>query len=1281
MPRSKRTDTDGDLGPAFDGTARFAIERRLGSGGMGVVYEAYDRERQMSVALKTLRRPDPDWLYRFKKEFRALADIVHPNLVSLYELVSIDEQWFFTMELLEGEDFLTWVRGGDAAATDDRVAWTGDRDPELDPDRDGDRPSTETLETVTGVGVAAPPRPAPPPPDLHRLRRGLEQLGRGVHALHEAGYLHSDIKPSNVMVTREGRVVLLDFGIITEMTEAGRARDSGELAGTPAYMAPEQVAADGAPAPASDWYSVGVMLYEALTGQRPFRGATSFVLEAKRQRGAGRPRWLWPETPPDLDQLCADLLQIHPADRPTGREILDRLGAGAAPSSSEASRPPADAPGALVGRDAPLAALRDALAETRRGAGVTVLVHGQPGTGKTALIRAFLDQAAREGDAVILEGRCYERESVPYKAVDSLVDALCRFLLGLSRHDADALMPRDVVMLARVFPVLRRVEAVTSARRRSAMIPEPHELRRRAFGALRELFTRIAERYLLIAFIDDLQWGDLDSAPLLEALLRPPDPPPMLLVASYRTDDASRSPLLRDLLDRPSLAARRVALEPLPPDEARALATALLLRAKVDPGAADTIARESNGNPYFVHELVRFMVDELGVQRLRQGSLTLDEVIRARVGRLPDGARRLLEMIVVAGKPIAQKLALQASEIDGDVRTVMQQLSAAQLIRLSGVRNDDLIEPYHDRIRETISAELETAARRAHHLRLALTLESQPHPDAEDLALHYQGAGDPDTAADYAEAAAEQAARALAFDRAAELFGLALELQGPQTTPALAGKLGDALANAGRGAEAARVYLAAAPGAGTAESLQLRRRAALQYLRAGHIDEGLETLRAVLESVGLRLPPTTRSSLRGLALRRAWLRLRGFRYRRRDASQISSEELTRIDICVDAAYGLSLVDVLRSTYFQTLAVLLALRAGEPYRVTRGMILEIPFMSLAGPSVRKRILKMHAEVGKLAEEMDLPEMRAWHHGSLGLADFLLGRFREARDAMETGTAILREHCTGVAWELASGELCHLWSLYYLGDVRVMAALVGVRLEEARQRGDLYTTTNLRTGVPAVTWLMADDPEEARRGAEAAASGWSTHGFHMQHFWALFALTQRDLYLGDGAAAYERVCGAWKDLKRAFILRIQFNRTEIVHLRGRAALCAAETAADPRPLLRAARRDARRIAREKMGWATPLAALLEAGVAVGEGNEHAALARLVAAEDGFEAAGMQLYRMAAQRRRGQLTPGADGARLVAEATEWMTGQGIVNPERMTAMLAPLGRRVDAPPGHTE
>ena len=413
--------------------AGFEILGELGRGGMGVVYRAYDQKRGEVVALKTMRHLSPSSLYRFKQEFRALADAAHPNLVALHELCSDGRRWYFTMELVEGVDFLEFVRSGPI-----RSVRSDDLDRRADgADANGSRCGDIPERREDDGKPSGPGGPAGPTRvQLSRLRAALRQLAEGVSALHGAGTLHRDIKPSNVLVTERGRVVLLDFGLAAELEATGVHQSTdGHVLGTAYYMAPEQ--AEGlAVSPAADWYSVGVMLYEALTGCLPFMGQSRDVLRDKQTNEAPAPREVAQDVPEDLDTLCVNLLRRDPGSRLSGPDILARLGSGSAqyeglvsPSVASSNRAP------FVGRESHLEALRDGLKAVKHGQTVTFLIHGRSGVGKTALVQHFLESLPHRGEAVVLVGRCYERESVPYKALDNVVDALARYLRRLPGHE------------------------------------------------------------------------------------------------------------------------------------------------------------------------------------------------------------------------------------------------------------------------------------------------------------------------------------------------------------------------------------------------------------------------------------------------------------------------------------------------------------------------------------------------------------------------------------------------------------------------------------------------------------------------------------------------------------------------------------------------------------------------------------------------------------------------------------------------------------------------------
>ena len=1207
---------------SLDGDARFEFRRNLGEGGYGVVYEAWDRTRSQSLAIKRLRKTDPVALMRFKQEFRSVADVRHRNLVRLDEMFSRDDDWFVAMELVDGVDLLDWVRPAD--------------------------------RLVKGFKL---------PFDEGLLRESFAQLCDGLLCLHAAGMLHRDLKPSNVLVERDGRVVVLDFGLVSHL--GAPEISTSNLVGTPAYMSPEHVTGARL-TEASDWYCVGLMLYEALTGRLPFEGGFMELLQARVQRDPEPPRDLEPAIPRDLDALCRALLHRDPAQRPEGAEVARRLRRTGAATEPAAGAPRPAAP--FVGRASHLAVLNDAFQHARLTAPSMVHLTGASGMGKTTLARHFL--ATLPHDALVFSGRCYQRESVPFKAVDSVIDGVSRHLKSLNAAEVARIVPRDMGALARMFPVMREFDEPTPAGARQSGMPlDAQEMRRRGFSALRELLQRLGSAQTLVLFVDDLQWGDLDSGQLLLEVLRPPDPPRLLFIACYRPDDAAGSPLLQLLGEIAPGELRRwnVTVGELAPEEARDLALSQLDSQGADMRLiAEALAEESHGNPFIVDQLAHFRRAMKGAS---SQTLRLESVIDFRLAQLPADARRLVEVIAVVGRPLAVTIANQAAGLDPHAVDAVEALRGGRWIRGRVGESGETVETYHDRLRETIVSLLPRDHLPAIHTRVALALESGGMADAEALAEHFQQAGDRVLAARHAVRAADTAGELLAFDRAARLYRLALELGefNESERRALRTRLGEALTNLGRGEEAGRTYLSASHGAGTAESMELQRRAAERFLMSGLIDEGVEQSARVLGQVGLKFAPTPRRALLRLVLRRAQLALRGIKFTPRAASELSPDLLRRMDVTWSVGAGLSMADPIQANYFQVTNLLNALRAGEPFRVARALVMELAVSSMGGSRSLRRTEELYAKCSELVRQVDHPYTSAWFALVQSLTANLGGRYAEAVDAAERSEKMFREGCTGVAWEVETAQLYYLHSLVNLGRWKAAAQRALPLLAEARERRDLYLATYVQTRNLFLFHLAADEVGRAREEQDRSLEGWTRHGFQLQHYWNWYARCEIDLYAGEPRVAWERLQAQWHTYSRSLLPRTQALHIEILFLRVRAAVARAISGdGDAEGLLKHAAADVKRLEKERIAWAAAQAALGRALIAHARGQGAATGPMFAAAADMLDRVDLEHFAAAARVRAAALQDGGANAR---DGGAWFAREEVRRPDRMLAMLAPV------------
>jgi hypothetical protein len=316
------------------------------------------------------------------------------------------------------------------------------------------------------------------------------------------------------------------------------------------------------------------------------------------------------------------------------------------------------------------------------------------------------------------------------------------------------------------------------------------------------------------------------------------------------------------------------------------------------------------------------------------------------------------------------------------------------------------------------------------------------------------------------------------------------------------------------------------------------------------------------------------------------------------------------------------------------------------------------VSVSGGPAAERAKQLLGEARQLATRIGNPHAIGLVEMTSGVAAFEIGRWAEARRFHEEAERIFRERCVGVEWEKTTCQLFRMSALFFLGELGELSLVLPALIQAADARGDLYASVNLRIRQLNIACLAGGDSAQARRAADEAMKMWNPAAYLSQHYYHLVAMASADLYEGDGAAAVARLAAGWRDVERSLFLRVQFIRTEAMHLRGRAALAAAKPGREGAALRKRALADANKLDHEKMRYASALARLLRAGVAAQEDQRDRADALLDDAIAELEAVDMHLYAQAARRARGQ----------TAAVDEWMRKQQIRDPARMTALLVP-------------
>ncbi|MFN7973536.1 MAG: tetratricopeptide repeat protein [Acidobacteriota bacterium] len=789
----------------------YRLDGVLGRGGMGVVYEARHETTGDTVALKTVVIPKERSFAGLRREIDALRRLAHPGIVRVLDVGEHGGSPWYAMELLEGRTLRSVSRPPPAAADVGKPYVPGTASWWTESLHPGSRAATVPPEGIEALATTEEPAPEGASfvvPNLARVLAILRRVCGALAYLHGEGLVHRDLKPENILVRDDGTPVLVDFGL--SVAWSGRSaretlREVADIAGTVAYMAPEQVGGDAVDARGP--LLLGCILYEVLTGRPPFFGASPVEVLAKHLSvPPTRPSELVPGIPSGIEELTMRLLEKRPGDRLGFADLvgarLDELGVRAAPEPP--AKPYLYRPG-FWGRDEIMARLQKEIALLKEKAGKVVLLSGESGAGKTRLAMAFLREA-QSAHVPALTGECVA-PSRPGSTEEEIARPPLHPLSGVLRHIVDRCRERGADETERLLG--RRRATLAAYEPALADVPgpplqatpplPPDTARLRLFADLLETLRALSAGRPLVLILDDLQWADGLTLGFLElcakgASLRRT---PLLLLGTYRVEETV--PAIERIRADP-----RVLSLPLPRLDDRSLAqmgaSMLATAVSSEEGAfLDHFARRAEGNPFFVAEFLRMALAEGLLARRADGRWRvagerfaklalpggLQELVGRRLALLPQAARAIAQIASVLGRDVEQDLLARLS--GWPTTTLLESLTDLVARQVLDETEEGRFRFVHDKVREAGYDSIAAAHRRDLHERAAaaITASSAPATRLSEIGHHWERAGLAPRACECYLPAARQAVDTFAYEEAERLFRAYLALHPARTAEAV----------------------------------------------------------------------------------------------------------------------------------------------------------------------------------------------------------------------------------------------------------------------------------------------------------------------------------------------------------------------------------------------------------------------------------------------------------------------------------------------------------------
>jgi ABC-type oligopeptide transport system substrate-binding subunit len=746
---------------------RYRLEDELGQGGMGTVHRAFDSmlEREVAVKLVTGFEMETEGRARLLHEAKSIAQLNHPNIVTVYDAGEMDQAPYIVMELVEGSSLHEQ-----------------------------------------------------PPDDLEGLVSTAIQICMALEHAHERGIVHRDLKPENVLIDADGNAKLMDFGIARSM--ASRMTQEGRIAGTVFYMAPELALGkeyDGR----ADLYALGVMLYELTTGELPFQQGDPVAIISQHVNAPVVPlRAKDPEIPAGLDKLIVQLMSKDPEDRPASAgktlEVLQKPGLldTTGPEEEQLSTLDRIVRGRMIGREAEFNKARELWYEATEGKSQILLVSGEPGVGKTRLLREIITQSEVMG-AQVLGSASYAEGGPPYSPFKQIL----REVLPKASQNGFNLPETVVADLLSLAPEFRAQYPDVKPNPSE----DPQSDQHRLFESFFVFVAALSQHTPLLVYLDDAHWADSGSLNLFRHVARQLGSQPVMLLATYREIELDEArPLNEVLLDvsRESQTTR-IKLNRLTLSQTDDLLSSFF-QDEITPDFLEGIYRETDGNPFFIEEVCKALV-ESGQLYFEDGSWhrpSVDELgipqsvrvaIQSRVGKLSPETQELLVQAAVIGREFEFETLVAASEDDEDtIIDALEEAERAQLLEEHSENGRVIFAFSHALIPSTLVEGLRILQRRRLHRRAAAALKVHDPANYSALGTHLLEAGQTEQGVDYLLLAGDQARSLYAHQEAIDNYLQALDYAKETEDYARAArtlmKLGLAYHNAFEFAESRQAY-------------------------------------------------------------------------------------------------------------------------------------------------------------------------------------------------------------------------------------------------------------------------------------------------------------------------------------------------------------------------------------------------------------------------------------------------------------------------------------------